>query len=136
MAISKKLRMEVYQKYNGKCGYTGKELPTDWQVDHKVSKSQCIIMQDISGLHCIENLIPCLRIVNHYKRALTLEQFRDRMLTFHKKYAKLPKEPYASQSIKRKKYMQEVADAFGITAENPFDGIFYFERIKNDKDSK
>ena len=37
MAISKKLREQVYQKYNGRCAYCGCELAIkDMQVDHLI----------------------------------------------------------------------------------------------------
>jgi 5-methylcytosine-specific restriction endonuclease McrA len=36
-AISKKMRLEVYNKYNGHCAYCGKELEyKDMQVDHLI----------------------------------------------------------------------------------------------------
>ena len=41
-----------------------------------------------------------------------------------------PKKPRTEESRKRKEYLGKVAEIFGITPEKPFDGIFYFERIK------
>lgn len=78
----------------------------------------------------IDNLLPALRIVNHYKRALDLEGFRRYMRGFHKRLArhKLDKGGWAAK--KQARYMWEVADAFGITPEKPFGGKFYFETIK------
>jgi 5-methylcytosine-specific restriction endonuclease McrA len=32
--MNKKLRFQVYNKYNGLCAYTGTPLDDDWQVDH------------------------------------------------------------------------------------------------------
>lgn len=78
-----------------------------------------------------DNLMPTLKIVNHYKRAKDIDQFRGYMETFHQRLAKLPKKPLVGKSIKRKKYMLAVAEAFGITPDKPWCGIFYFETLTN-----
>ena len=31
-------REKVYNKYGGKCAYTGKPLGQDWQIDHVTSQ--------------------------------------------------------------------------------------------------
>lgn len=142
MAISKKLREQVRLKYNNKCAYTGKELQEGWQVDHVKSihshsytvygsyhPDKHDIKELLGEVHSINNLVPCLRIVNHYKRSLDLEGFRLRMRDFHKRLSKLPKNPYAKASIKRKEYMLSVAYAFDITPDKPFSGVFYFETL-------
>lgn len=138
MAISKKLRQEVYEKFNGLCAYTGKPLGNDWQVDHVQSKSQnewigkgyekqgCLFLENVD---CIENLLPALRIINHYKRGFDLEGFRNSMNTFHERLKKLPKKTSVPATENRIKYMNEVANHFGITTEKPFNGIFYFETL-------
>ena len=133
-----KRREIIYNKFGGKCAYTGKPLDEKWQIDHITPKAfEGWYYSEISrkAMNCkgddinsIENLLPALRIVNHYKRAFDLEGFRQYMLTFHLRVAKLPRNPRIEKSKKRKEYMLQVADAFGITSENPFDGIFYFEK--------
>lgn len=141
MYISKKLREQVRLKYDGKCAYTGKPLGDDWQVDHAYSKARhnYFLPQDIGtaeeykayqkSVNRIDNLLPALRIVNHYKRAKDIEGFREYMLNFHKRLAKLPKKTLVPETERRKEYMQQVADAFDITVDRPFNGIFYFEAI-------
>lgn len=138
----------VYNKFGGLCAYTGKPLGDDWQVDHINSKIRHWYNTVQETPHTgtiqeykeefnrrlkdgdnIDNLLPALRIVNHYKRSLDLEGFRSRMMDFHKRLSKLPKNPVSRQSIRRKEYMYQVADAFGITPEKPFNGKFYFETI-------
>lgn len=129
--MNKKLRQKVYEKYNGKCGYTGTELKDDWQVDHIHPK--CLNIQsnhDITHYDDINNLIPCNRIVNHYKRSFDLEGFRKYMLVFHLRLAKLPKNTNSPSTIKRKEYMNKVAYLFDITIDTPFSGVFYFETLK------
>lgn len=163
---------KVYQKYGGRCAYTGKPLESDWQIDHARSKAEFekiivdvahykdrntgerVSVEDMDFLckkglwqtfhdctyippkqvphpdcNKIENLVPALRIVNHYKRGLDVEGFRKYMKGFHtrlKRY-KLGKGGPAAQ--KQSRYMWDVADAFGITLEKPFSGVFYFETI-------
>lgn len=141
MYISKKLREEVRLKYNGKCAYTGKPLGDDWQVDHINSKARHMYFMPLDigtteeykayekSVNRVDNLLPALRIVNHYKRAKDLEGFREYMLTFHKRLAKLPKKTLVPETERRKKYMQQVADAFGVSVDKPFDGVFHFEKI-------
>lgn len=133
-------RERVYNKFNGLCAYSGTKLEDDWQIDHihprcraHFYKSQT--MKDIAGVkgntvEDIDNLVPCQRIINHYKRALSLEDFRTQWLGgLHKRLKKLPKNPKSENSIRRKQYLLDVAGYFGITADKPFDGEFYFEKV-------
>lgn len=124
--------------YGGKCAYTGKPLDDDWQIDHKTPRCHYIWHQPEDtrnkfgikySCNDAENLMPSLRIVNHYKRSLDIEQFRQYMKQFHKRLGRLPNKTRVSRTEKRKSYMTEVANAFGITQDNPFCGIFYFENI-------
>lgn len=131
--MNKNKRQLIYNKFNGLCAYTGKPLGDDWQVDHMISKrfALCRAGEYLeTDINSFDNLIPALRIVNHYKRAFELEGFRQYMLTFHLRLAKLPKNPLVKSSVRRKEYMYKVADAFEITVDKPFCGIFYFETLK------
>jgi hypothetical protein len=130
----------VYRKFNGLCAYTGKPLGKDWQIDHMTSKlKHSFYVYDASNVEeirkrrkevdNIENLLPALRIVNHYKRSLDLEAFRHYMLYFHNRLKKLPKNTNVDKTKKRIEYMTKVADCFGITTDKPFEGKFYFEKI-------
>jgi hypothetical protein len=132
--MTKELRQQVYDKYDGKCAYTGKPLPANWQIDHvyPVGNYQYHNHGGFEDKNDINNLIPALAIINHYKRCLRLEDFRQRMLTFHLRLAKLPKQTKVQSTVKRKEYMQKVADLFEITVDKPFTGTFYFEKeVKN-----
>jgi len=118
-----KMRDLIYQKYGGRCAYTGSPLKSDWQVDHVVPKR-------LGGTDDIDNLMPAQRIINHYKRALSLDDFRSLWLAdLHKRLKRLPKKPRVERSVRRKAYLLEVADLFGITPEQPFSGRFYFEEV-------
>ena len=77
----------------------------------------------------INNLVPCQKIINHYKRALDLETFRTWFLGgLHVRLKRLPKNPKVEKSIKHKEYLLEVAYLFGISEDKPFGGKFYFEK--------
>lgn len=137
MKLTKQQRLQLRDKYGGRCAYTGKPLTSDWQVDHVKSQFQHAYWytgeEDYNDykkrVHNTDNLVPTLRIVNHYKRSLDLEGFRRYMAGFHLRLAKLPKTTKIERTAKRKAYMQSVADAFGITVDKPFSGVFYFETI-------
>jgi 5-methylcytosine-specific restriction endonuclease McrA len=119
--LRKALREQVRQKFDNRCGYTGTVLLDDWQVDHIVPKR-------LGGTDSMDNLMPCQKIVNHYKRALTLQAFRVKWLGgLHRRLAKLPKCPRTANSSRRKGYLLRVAELFRITADRPFSGKFYFE---------
>ena len=124
--MNKSIRNKVCQKYNGKCAYSGTDLEDDWQIDHIVSKNH-------GGISSLDNLVPCQQIINHYKRGLWLDDFRNIWLgKLHIRLSKLPKKPKVERSIKRKAYMLRVAGYFGITPDKPFCGKFYFETLRKD----
>ena len=138
MSISKKLREQCKLKYNGLCAYTGLPLDDKWQADHVLPKYLNNWLESgyekqgtkaLENIDCIENIVPALRIVNHYKRSLDLEGFRKYMLSFHVRLAKLPKKTTVQRTIERIDYMNNIATVFGITKEKPFSGIFYFETL-------
>ena len=114
-------RGKVYSKYDGHCGYCGKEITIkEMQVDHMIPKSAVYyqLRKDenaIEKIHCFDNLMPTCRRCNHYKRADNIEQFRISMKDLHKRLEKI--------------YINKVALDFGIIEIKPFNGIFYFEQI-------
>jgi len=134
-----KRRDMVYNSFGGLCAYTGKPLADDWQIDHIIPVSHPVWYQpeeqrkrvwNISYFkHDAENLVPCCRIINHYKRDLDLEGFRKYIMGLHIRLAKLPKKTRVSRTERRKEYLYEVAELFGITTDKPFDGVFYFESL-------
>lgn len=129
----KQKKQQVYDKFNGKCAYTGKPLQEDWQIDHVESQFEWDYNKKQGDVHHIDNLFPTLRIINHYKRSKNIEQFKEYMLTFHLRLAKLPKKTSLESTKKRIEYMNSIADAFDITVDKPFDGKFYFEKEKENK---
>lgn len=119
----------IFNKFNGLCAYTGKPLDDKWQVDH-IKPQYLFNLGIIEGdKNDINNLIPAIKIINHYKRGNDLEQFRESMLTFHIRLSKLPKKTGVEKTKKRIIYMNTIAQLFGITESNPFNGVFYFETL-------
>lgn len=140
--MGKKINRElVKQKFNGLCAYTGKPLGDDWQVDHVLSKysfgcslwGQCKDIDEYNerkkDVDLIDNLFPAIKIINHYKRSLDLEGFRDYIKTLHFRIARLPKKTSVERTANRIKYLNTVAELFEITPDKPFSGIFYFETL-------
>ena len=135
--VSKKLRAQIFEKYGGLCCYTGTPLEPDWQIDHLISRKFYKRWGHFMDTEVddISNMVPCQRIINHYKRGLHLEEFRtDRMATLHKRLAKLPKNPRYMDGQRRKDYLLKVAELFGITKDKPFGGKFYFETLEDKHD--
>jgi 5-methylcytosine-specific restriction endonuclease McrA len=134
MYISKKDRELIKNKYQGKCAYTGTDLKEDWQIDHikpiirNLYTSGAMFEKD----HTLNNMVPCQKIVNHYKGSLDLESFRNWFLgELHLRLKKLPRNPKTAKSIKRKQYLLEIANLFGITEDKPFNREFYFETFNH-----
>lgn len=83
-------RKDVYNKYNGRCGYCGSEINIkDMQVDHIIPKrnylshikSKFNIPPFLSHLtehdmDHIDNLMPSCRVCNNWKKTFHLELFR------------------------------------------------------------
>lgn len=135
------IREQVRQKCNGKCGYCGNDLDSKWQVDHMDSQYYHTWAWPDKDPNRYENLMPACIVCNHYKRSFPITKvssftitWKEYMVSFHTRYAKLPRNPVAPASIKRKAYMQRIADAYGITADKPFNGIFYYETIQSNNE--
>jgi len=128
-------RQLVYDKFGGLCAFTGKPLGVDWEVDHVLPRSHWQWLQrgQDKQVDDLDNLLPAIRIVNHYKRDHGLESFRMYMLGFHQRLSKLPKKTQRPQTARRIAYMQEIARLFDIAVDRPFAGKFYFETISANK---
>ncbi len=107
--MTKQIREQVYQKYNGRCAYCGHEIAIkDMQVDH-------IIPKRLGGSDSIENYNPSCRTCNHYKRATRLEAWREYFLG-------------ELSSRISKIYIVKVAERYGMVTFNEWDKKFYFEK--------
>lgn len=74
--ISKELRRQVYEKYDGHCAYCGCNItPEEMQVDHIESQYRAGRRGEEAD-NSIGNLMPACRMCNYYKGTRTVEQFR------------------------------------------------------------
>jgi hypothetical protein len=110
--MTKTERMQVYQKYGGRCAYCGREIEhKDMQVDHLIPKGRWYVGPEIES---IQNYMPSCRRCNHYKRAHSLETFRGMLLTLHERVRDI--------------YICKVAEDYGIIKVQEWEGVFWFER--------
>jgi 5-methylcytosine-specific restriction endonuclease McrA len=107
-------RERIGRKFDWHCAYCGTEINMkSMQVDHQMPKSYS---NNLFGIERLNNLYPSCRRCNHYKREDELEQFRQKMKTLHERIMNI--------------YIVKVAINFGIVKIIPFDGKFYFEKLK------
>lgn len=115
MAIGKKKREAVYQKYGGRCAYCGRKIAyKDMQVDHFQALRAWGIEDPASD--DLANLMPACRMCNHYKRANTLETFRRYIEEIPKKL--------------RENYIYKVGVVYGVVADYEQPIRFYFEDVE------
>ena len=120
--MTKKKREQVWNKYNKHCAYCGclityKEL----YVDHLIPQARDRWYKDkeASPVHKDANLMPSCYRCNHYKRAHSLEVFRNLLRTLHERIEKI--------------YIAKVAIDYNIINIAPFNGVFYFESLEENK---
>lgn len=107
-------RIKIYNKYAGHCAYCGVILNLkNMQVDHIIPKSNYHYYKEDGKVNDLENLNPSCRRCNHYKRSLSLEQFRERINTIHERIVKI--------------YIAKVAIDFGIIKVQQWSNEFFFE---------
>jgi 5-methylcytosine-specific restriction endonuclease McrA len=112
-------RAKVHSKYNGHCGYCGKEINIkEMQIDHMIPKIslQYSLSKDPNGfdkVYSFDNLMPSCKRCNHYKRSHNVEEFRYSMKDLHKRLEKI--------------YINNVAVDFGMIEIKPFNETFFFE---------
>lgn len=126
-AISKKVRIALYEKYNHRCAYCGCEMEyKDMQVDH-IKSVYCNndIAQTISEeeMYDESNLLPTCRQCNFYKSTFTVEQFRQRL-----KEVMMPN--------LQKDFRYRLAVKYGLIEETGKNVKFYFEEIPDEQTKK
>lgn len=120
-AISKKVRIALYEKYNHRCAYCGCEMEyKDMQVDH-IESVYCNndIAQTMSEKEMYDesNLLPTCRQCNFYKSTFTVEQFRQRL-----KEVMMPN--------LQKDFYYRLAAKYGLIEETDKSIIFYYETLE------
>ena len=124
-------RDRIYQKFNGLCAYSGTPLEDDWQIEHinPVIRNWWTNTKMFPDADNEENMVPVQKIINHYKHSYDLEGYRKLLCGLHLRLKKVAKNPYTEKGKKRKEYISKVAGYFGITADKPWSGKFYFEKL-------
>lgn len=126
-AISKKVRIALYEKYNHRCAYCGCEMEyKDMQVDHIESVYRNNdIAQTMSEeeMYDESNLLPTCRQCNFYKSTFTVEQFRQRL-----KEVMMPN--------LQKDFRYRLAVKYGLIEETGKNVKFYFEEIPDEQTKK
>lgn len=113
--ISKKIREQVFNKFNGHCAYCGCELKMEtMQVDHLEPLYPFWYRKEERDLNVIENYMPACRQCNFYKGAMSLEHFRSELKTLMDRV--------------KKPFIYRLADKYGMVSESKWDGRFYFEK--------
>ena len=114
--ISKKVREAVYDKYQGHCAYCGKKLEyKDMQLDHMIPRQREHFKKYTEEeIECFENYMPSCRRCNHYKRAHSLETFREMI-------------EIIPQKLIRDNYIYKVGLDYNLIEEHPHKIEFYFE---------
>lgn len=108
MSIPKRIREQVFAKYDGHCAYCGKELKyPDMQVDH-------IYPQYLGGKDDIENYNPACRMCNLRKGTMSIETFRNEI--------KLQSDRIC------KTFQARMSLAYGLITKTDTPVIFFFEK--------
>lgn len=126
-AISKKVRIALYEKYNHRCAYCGCEMEyKDMQIDHIESVYRNNdIAQTMSEeeMYDESNFLPTCRQCNFYKSTFTVEQFRQRL-----KEVMMPN--------LQKDFRYRLAAKYGLIEETSKNVKFYFEEISDEQTKK
>lgn len=123
--ISKKTREQVYNKYYGHCAYCGKEIQyKDMQLDHLIPKQRERFKKYTEEeIECFENYMPSCRRCNHYKRAHSLETFRQMI-------EEIPAKLF------RDNYIYKVGLDYHLVVPHEHKVIFFFEQVDRAKAKK
>lgn len=126
-------RVDVFEKFNGKCAYCGCEIAlNEMQIDHIIPQRnfekhilegsdkipQFLRHLNVSDLNHIDNLFPACRICNGWKSTYHLELFRSEIGVQVKR-------------LNERSANFRMAKKYGLIEETENEVIFYFECIPN-----
>lgn len=128
----KKHRLEVYDKFDGRCAYCGEHFQiTGMHIDHIISQlnfknfvankihiPNFLEHLTVSDLHHKDNLFPACRVCNGWKSTYHLELFRHEL----------------EEQIKRlnaRSANYRIAKKYGFITENKIKVIFHFETVNH-----
>lgn len=116
---NKKLRFEIYNKYDQRCAYCGIKFNSisELNIDHIIPIRRKML-DCVKGENIKENLNPACVCCNSSKSSLDLEEWRLRLYGLQCKFRdEIP--------------MYKIALRLKILTENYNTIFFYFERVKN-----
>jgi len=128
MAVSKKNREIIYNKYDGKCAYCGCDLQKGWHVDEllpvrrnmKWNEGKTRYVWDGTCEHPerlnIKNQMPSCPSCNINKHSMSHEDFRNLIAGF-------------INSLNRDSTQYKIAKRYGLIKETIKPIQFYFERV-------
>lgn len=125
--MNKKIRQQVFDKYNGRCAYCGCELQNGWHVDHiephwhNYTEQECKKHGLTKGENSIDNYNPACPRCNKWKATYTLENFRKQIAEQVKRL-----NDYSSN--------YRMAKDYGLITENNIAVTFYFETTRKGRD--
>ena len=123
MKITKKIREEIFKKYDGHCAYCGCTLKKSWHIDHLKPIKRNDVGCDHPENDNIDNLMPSCPQCNINKHQMTLEQFRASIYKF-------------VESLEKYSVQYQMAKKFGLI-EDTYNIInFYFEIYNYNKGVK
>ena len=132
-----KKRKRIFEKFNGRCAYTGTLLHGKWEIDHLTPLQRNVKGAERVYKNNLNNLMPTFKFINMFKKNRDLEAWRQYLLTFHKR---LVASKINGVDVRvRAKHRGALMKAFGIKKDTPFSGVFYFETLPkttNEKESE
>jgi hypothetical protein len=121
MALNKKQRAELKQKFGGKCAYCGSNLGDTWHADHvepiyRGYDTPTGMMNPHNER--FDNYFPACKPCNLFKSVFSVEQFRNEI---------------SEQVDRARKYSVNfrTAERFGLIIENKKPVVFWFEEYSN-----
>lgn len=122
----KKVRLEVYNKYNGRCAYCGCEIKlTNFHIDHIKPKLRYLkgntdsispYEKTIIGFDEIDNYNPSCGSCNASKGSHSLEEWKNHLRN-------------KTNQLRKSSSEYRAALRFGLIKETGRDVVFYFETI-------
>lgn len=118
-SLTKKQREILFKRTNGRCGYCGELLQPRWHADHVVAFVNMEIWEVEESL---DNYMASSPQCNNYKFENTIEEFRTKLTQ-------------QIEIAKRQSVNYRFALKYKQIKETPTPIIFYFETIKDNKES-
>lgn len=105
--ISKPMRKEVWLMYGGRCAYCGRHISIDdMEIDHRYPLS-------MGGEDSFKNYMPSCHECNCYKASMTVEGFRNKLLSI--------------QTVLKKNPLYLLGCTYGLLTKEKNNVEFYFE---------